>query len=153
MLAFLPDLSFASGQAGSQPKVSSVAVLNFRAPAGDEALTSFGLDLAEDLSNLLVRSGMQVSAQSAVLALGPAVAPQEAGQKLSVNAVFAGSIRVSGDQVKVRVELVDARNGFQIWSDTMTSSRAELSASEPKTAEEILSRMRTALSEIGRAHV
>ncbi len=145
-MAFVPDLKIATGEAAGAPKVSSVAVLSFPAPAGDDVLASFSQDLSEDLSSLLSKSGLQVSSQSAVQALGPLIAAQEAAQKLSVNAVFAGGIRLSGKQMKVRVELVDAKNGFQLWSDTLTCDRDEASASEQRIAQEILSRVRAAIA-------
>jgi serine/threonine protein kinase len=143
VMAFLPDLGSAAGATAALPKVSSVAVLSFRAPADDAMLTSFAQDLVEELSSQLARSGMQVSAQSAVEALGTSLAPQDAGQRLSVSAVFTGSLRPSGEQAKVRVELVDAHTGFQIWSDTLTITRDAVAS---KTAEDIVSRVRIALS-------
>jgi len=143
VMAFLPDLGAAPAAATSQPKVSSVAVLNFRSPAGDAALQSLAQDLAEELSGHLARSGMQVSAQSTVEALGNSIAPQDAGRQLAVNAVFAGTIRLTGSQVKIRVELVNSQNGFQIWSDTLTATR---DAAASQMAEEIVSRVRSALS-------
>jgi serine/threonine-protein kinase len=146
VMAFVPDLSFASGQAAaSRPKVGSVAVLALHAPAEDKSLSSFAQDLAEDLSGRLAGSGMQVSAQSAIEALGPSAGPQQAAQQLSVDAVFTGAIRISGDQVKVRIELVD-RQGFQLWADTFVSRRDQVAAEEQKMAEEILARMRLGLA-------
>jgi serine/threonine-protein kinase len=145
--ALAPDLSLApSARAASAPQVQSVAVLAFHAPTGDATLGSFADDLSESLSDLLAKSGMQVSAQSAVAALAPALAPQDAGQRLTVDAVFTGSMRVSGEQVKIHVELVNSKNGFQIWSDTFAERRDALSGSEQKMAEEIVSRVRSALS-------
>jgi TolB-like protein len=146
VLAGVPTLAVGSSDSALLPKVTSVAVLNFRAPAGDETLNSFGQDLSEDLSNQLARSGMQVAAQSAVAALGPSTLPQEAAKRLTVDAVFTGTIRVSGDQVKVRVELVDGRNGLLTWGDTLTSPRSELAARGPAMAQETLSRLRMTLA-------
>jgi serine/threonine-protein kinase len=145
--AFGPDLSFApNASSATAPQVQSVAVLAFRAPPGDATLESFAPDLSESLSDLLAKSGMQVSAQSAVAALAPAMAPQDAGHSLSVDAVFTGTMRVSGAQVKIHVELVNSKNGFQIWSDTFAERREALSGSEQKIAEDIVSRVRSALS-------
>jgi TolB-like protein len=54
-------------------------------------------------------------------------------------------MRLSGDQVRVRIELVDGQ-GFQLWGDTFTAGRSEAIASEQKMAEEILARVRNALA-------
>jgi eukaryotic-like serine/threonine-protein kinase len=147
VVAIAPDLTLASSaRAGSAPQVQSVAVLAFHAPPGDAALDSFAADLSESLSDLLAKSGTQVSAQSAVAALAPAMAPQDAGHSLSVDAVFTGTMRVSGELVKIHVELVNSKNGFQIWSDTFVQRREVLPGSEQRIAEEIVSRVRSALS-------
>ena len=146
VVAFAPSLSLASNEASLLPKVSSVAVLSFRAPPGDEVLASLGQDVAEELSNQLARSGLKVSAQGAVAALGPSLLPQDAGKRLTVDAVFTGAVRQTGDQIKLRVELVDARSGFQIWTDTLSCPRADVASGGPKMAEEVLARMRIALA-------
>jgi serine/threonine-protein kinase len=146
VLAYVPSFTLVSSDSALLPKVSSVAVLNFRATAGDEALNSIGQDLAEELSNQLARSGMRVAPQGAVAALGPATLPQDAAKRLTVDAVFIGTIRVSNDQVKVRVELVDGRSGLLTWGDTLTSPRAEIAARGPAMAEETLNRLRIALA-------
>ncbi len=146
-LAFVPDMVSSKAVAAQTevPKVTSVAVLNFRAPAGDPNLAVFGEALAEELSSALAKSGLQVSAQSAVQALPAAMAPQDAGKQLNVDAVFAGSIRPSGQQIKLHVELVNSRNAFQIWSDSLSTERAA-SQAEEKVAGEIVTRMRAALA-------
>jgi TolB-like protein len=89
---------------------------------------------------------MQVSAQSAVTALPATIAPQDAGQRLAVDAVFAGSLRVSGEQVKVHIELVNTKNGFQVWSGTLQEKRNALAGAEARMSEEIASQVRSALA-------
>jgi serine/threonine protein kinase len=145
-VAYVPSLTLGSSESSLLPKVSSVAVLNFRAPAGDDALSSIGQDLAEELSNQLARSGMRVAPQGAVAALGPATLPQDAAKRLLVDAVFVGTIRLSNDQVKIRVELVDGRSGLLTWGDTLTSPRTEVATRGPAMAEETLNRLRIALA-------
>jgi TolB-like protein len=72
--------------------------------------------------------------------------PQDAAKRLTVDAVFIGTIRLSGDQVKVRVELVDGRSGLLTWGDTLTSPRGEIATRGPAMVEEILNRLRIALA-------
>jgi TolB-like protein len=42
----------------------------------------------------------------------------EVGQKLNVSNVLEGSLRRQGNRVRVTAELIDARNGFRIWTET-----------------------------------
>jgi TolB-like protein len=120
-----------------------VAVLVFRAPPQAAAVAEA---LSEDLSTALMRSGMQVAAQSSVASLGAEVTPLAAGQRLNVDAVFAGSIRILGPQVRIHVELVDTKNAFQIWSDTFTLARQAALAGEQSVAGEVVNRMHAALA-------
>ena len=45
--------------------------------------------------------------------------PTAAGQELGVVAVLCGRLRLLGDQLTVRVELLDVPSGAQIWSDRL----------------------------------
>jgi TolB-like protein/Flp pilus assembly protein TadD len=40
------------------------------------------------------------------------------GQQLNVGLVLEGSIRKAGNQVRITAQLIDARNGFHLWSET-----------------------------------
>ena len=42
----------------------------------------------------------------------------EIGQRLDVGHVLEGSVRTAGKRVRVSVQLIDAVNGFQIWSES-----------------------------------
>src|SRR3989440_9111050 len=44
--------------------------------------------------------------------------PSEVGQKLNVGNVLEGSLRREGSRVRVTAELIDARSGFRVWTET-----------------------------------
>src|SRR5205814_8237216 len=41
----------------------------------------------------------------------------ETGRRLGVEALLEGSIRKAGNRVRISVQLIDARNGYQLWSE------------------------------------
>ena len=101
------------------PDKPSIAVLPFKVySAGDE--DEFLADgLAEDLTTVL--SGVPwlfvIARNSAFTYKGLAVDIHDVGAELGVRYIFEGSLRRSGDRVRVSVQLVDASDRRQIWAD------------------------------------
>ena len=48
---------------------------------------------------------------------GPAESLRNIGRKLGVSAVLEGSVRKSGDQLRITVQLIDVADGFHLWSE------------------------------------
>lgn len=100
---------------------ASIAVLPFAdlSQAGDQAYFSEGM--AEEILNVLARvKGLQVASRTSSFAfkdqqdLGiPAIAKQ-----LTVRHVLEGSVRRSGDTVRVTAQLIDASVDRHLWSET-----------------------------------
>jgi TolB-like protein len=105
---------------GQAPGDRSVAVLpfeNFGADPGDAYLAD---GLTEDLMLSLGRlPGFQVIARSSVFAFrGREQDVREVARVLGVRYVVGGSVRRSGEQLRINAQLVDAQTGFQLWSET-----------------------------------
>jgi TolB-like protein/Tfp pilus assembly protein PilF len=105
----------------SEVNAASIAVLPFAdlSQAGDQAYFSEGM--AEEILNVLARvKGLQVASRTSSFAfkdrqeLGiPAIAEQ-----LAVRHVLEGSVRRSGDTVRVTAQLIDATVDRHLWSET-----------------------------------
>ena len=61
----------------------------------------------------------------------------------NIDGVLDGSIRVQGSSVRIYVELVNTRTGFQVWSGSFTSDLAALLAGPSPAAEQIAAQLRT----------
>lgn len=100
--------------------VSSVAVLPFASLSADssDALVSAGI--AEDLITRLGRiGGLRVAARTSSFSLrNRNLSAGEIGELLRVSSVLEGSMRRSGDSVRVTTRLIDARTGYELWSRT-----------------------------------
>jgi adenylate cyclase len=120
-----PMTASATGSTGIPPiaevNAASIAVLPFAdlSQAGDQAYFSEGM--AEEILNVLARTkGLQVASRTSSFAfkdqqdLGiPAIARQ-----LEVRHVLEGSVRRSGDTVRVTAQLIDAKVDRHLWSET-----------------------------------
>jgi adenylate cyclase len=98
----------------------SIAVLPFTdmSPEGDQAYFSDGI--SEELLNVLAGLGeLRVISRSSSFALrdDDLSIPEVAG-KLNVAYVLDGSVRKSGDQLRITAQLIDARSDTQLWSKT-----------------------------------
>jgi TolB-like protein/Flp pilus assembly protein TadD len=98
----------------------SIAVLPFHdlSPAKDHAY--FGEGIAEELLGALAKvDGLRVAARRSSFWFKDREAELgEIAAKLSVEHVLEGSVRRDGNRVRVTAELIDARGGFTIWSET-----------------------------------
>ena len=98
----------------------SVAVLPFKNLSGDAAQDFFSDGITEDViaalgrfSNLFV-----ISKSSSFLFKNSNAAPAEIGRLLNARYLLDGSIRRSGNRVRVGVQLIEATTGRLVWSET-----------------------------------
>jgi serine/threonine protein kinase/tetratricopeptide (TPR) repeat protein len=98
---------------------NSIAVLPF-ANLSSEAENEYFCDgLAEELLNALAKiADLQVTARSSAFSFkGKAANVSVIGRTLSVRTVLEGSVRKSGNRVRVTAQLINVENGYQLWSE------------------------------------
>ncbi len=97
----------------------SVAVLPFANISADEDNEYFCDGLAEELLNSLSRiDGLKVAARTSAFSFrNKNLSIREIAEKLGVRNVLEGSVRRSGDRLRISVQLVNAADGFHIWSE------------------------------------
>src|SRR5215472_534424 len=101
------------------PPERSIAVLPFTdsSETKDQEYLCTGLS-DEILDTLGTLQGLRVSGRTSSFAFkGKNTNPSEIGQKLNVGNVLEGSLRREGNRVRVTAELIDARNGFRVWTE------------------------------------
>jgi adenylate cyclase len=125
----------------------SIAVLSFvdLSPNGDEEFFSDGL--AEELIHALSQlDGLHVVARTSAFAFkGRNVDVREIGSVLGVGSVLAGSVRRSGDRLKITVQLVDTRTGYQLWSQSYEPRITEIFEVQEQISRAIVTALRPAL--------
>jgi adenylate cyclase len=105
---------------GDDSTEKSIAVLPFNdvSPSKDHAY--FGEGIAEELLGALAKvDGLRVAARRSSFWFKDKEAELgEIASKLNVGHVLEGSVRRDGNRVRITAELIDACDGFTIWSET-----------------------------------
>jgi TolB-like protein/DNA-binding winged helix-turn-helix (wHTH) protein/Flp pilus assembly protein TadD len=98
----------------------SIAVLPFMDMSEKKDQEYFGDGMAEEIINLLVKiPGLKViSRTSSFQFKGKTEDLRTVGRQLGVAYVLEGSVRKSGDRLRVTAELISSRNGTNVWSQT-----------------------------------
>jgi TolB-like protein/Flp pilus assembly protein TadD len=116
------EVEFAKSQDGIQNIfiADSIAVLPFKDASADQDQDFLAQGLAEEITSLLGRTaGLKVAASSSTRLLADkGLDPVAVARRLNVSTVLTGSVRVSGDQLKIRVELLNASDAKVLWSET-----------------------------------
>ena len=98
----------------------SIAVLPFVNMSADEENEYFSDGLSEELLNLLARiPQLRVAARTSTFRFkGSDAGIDEIAVKLNVAHVLEGSVRKSGDEIRITAQLIKASDGFHLWSYT-----------------------------------
>jgi TolB-like protein len=98
---------------------NAIAVLPFVNMSADPENDYFCDGLAEELINALSKiEDLRVAARTSTFTFkGRNAHIAEIGQVLGVNVILEGSVRRSGDRLRVTAQLIDASNGYHLWSE------------------------------------
>ena len=97
----------------------SIAVLPFVNMSTDPEQESFCDGLTEELINALSKiSDLRVVARTSAFAFkGGGIDVRKAGRKLDVQTVLEGSVRKSGDKLRITAQLINVMDGYHLWSE------------------------------------
>ncbi|MBX3506894.1 MAG: adenylate/guanylate cyclase domain-containing protein, partial [Parvibaculum sp.] len=101
------------------PDKPSIAVLPFQNMSGDPEQEYFVDGLVEDIITALSRfkSLFVIARNSSFTYKGKAVDIKQAGRELGVRYVLEGSVRKSGNRIRITGQLIDAVGGSHLWAD------------------------------------
>ena len=130
-------------------KIRSIAVLPFADLSADRDQEHFSDGVAEEILNALSKIGdLHVPARTSCFAFrGATLDAREIGQRLGVETLLDGSVRKSGKRVRISVQLVDASNGYQLWSERFDREIEDIFAIQDEIARSVLESLGLALSE------
>ncbi len=92
-------------------------------------------DLTTDLSR--IAGSFVIARNTAFTYKGKPTDVKQIGRELGVRYVLEGSVRRTGDQVRVNAQLIDAEGGAHLWADRFDTDRANL----PEAQSDITSRL------------
>lgn len=124
-----------------------VAVLPFVNMSDDRANDDFSDGLTEELIDRLAKMGglRVVSRTSTFQFKGRAQDLREIGRKLNATAVLEGSVRRSGDRLRISAQLIDVADGLHVWSETYERRLSEVFAIQDDLARSIAGALRVEL--------
>src|SRR6184192_3901486 len=104
----------------SSPPEKSIAVLPFLDLSETKDQEYFCDGMSEEILEALAKvEGLRVVARTSSFSFkGKSVNAREVGEKLNVANVVEGSLRREGNRVRVTAELINARSGFHLWTET-----------------------------------
>jgi adenylate cyclase len=112
------------------PDKPSVAVLPFTNMSGDPEQEFFADGIAEDVITALSRypSLFVIARNSSFTYKGRAVDVKQVGRELGVRYVLEGSLRKSGNRIRVTAQLVEAETGKHVWAERYDRDLADIFA-------------------------
>ncbi len=126
---------------------ASAAVLPFTdlSPGKDQEYFSDGLT-EELITSLSQVKGIRVAARTSSFQFkGQNADIRDVGRKLGVGAVLEGSVRKSGDRLRVTAQLSSAEDGYQLWSESYDRDLADVFAVQEEIARAIVGALRVRL--------
>ena len=117
--------------------------------------TFFSDGITEDIINALGRfSNLLVAAKSASFQFkGRNVSPEEVGRTLDVRYLVEGSIRKSGDKLRVSVEVTEAATGVHLWSDVYNAELKDVFTVQDEITQRIVGAAAVKLTRLERDRV
>lgn len=118
----------------------SIAVLPFTNMSGDPEQEYFADGMADDIITALSRcSGLTVIARNSSFTYkGQAVDVRQVGRELGVGYVLEGSVRRSGDRLRISGQLIDAASGAHLWADRFDGDSSELFDLQDRITESVV---------------
>ena len=128
----------------------SVAVLMFTNQSGDAAQDYFSDGLTEDITRALGRfKELTVISYNAVLPFRNKELPLgEIGRALNARYIVSGSVRRMGQRVRVTVQLSDAMNSTQLWSEQYDDELSDIFAVQERIARRVAGTLASSLQQI-----
>ena len=132
----------------NSPDQKSVAVLPFVNLSDDKGSEYFSDGVSEELLTVLQKiPGMHVAARTSAFSFkGKNATAQEIGQKLGVAYLVDGSVRKSGEAVRIAARLTRAGTGEELWSENFTRNLKDVFAVQSELAETIVAQVRDRLT-------
>src|SRR5215470_16478809 len=143
--------SDAGGERSQQrnEKIRSIAVLPFADLSAERDQEHFSDGVAEEILNALSKvGGLHVPARTSCFAFrGTSLDARDIANRLGVEALLDGSIRKAGKRVRINVQLVDATNGYQLWSERFDREIKDIFVIQDEIARSVLESLGLALTQ------
>jgi serine/threonine-protein kinase len=130
------------------PPEKSIAVLPFVDLSQSKDQEYFCDGISEEILHTLAKvGGLRVVGRASSFSFkGRNSNAREIGEKLNVENVLEGSLRREGNRVRITAELIDARNGFHVWTETYDRDLEGVFALQDEITRSIVDALKTKLA-------
>lgn len=137
------------------PEKPSIAVLPFDNMSGDPEQEYFVDGITEDIiTDLSKISGLLViSRYSSFAYKGKAVKAQQINKDLGARYLVEGSVRKSGNRIRVTAQLIDGSTGGHLWADRYDRELTNVFIVQDEITESIVKSLRVAIAPLERAAI
>jgi serine/threonine protein kinase/tetratricopeptide (TPR) repeat protein len=131
------------------PAGNSIAVLPFADMSAEKDQDYFCEGIAEEIITALTKvQALRVASRSSSFAhKGQNQDIRHVGDQLGVRAVLEGSVRKSGNRLRIVVQLIDVTDGYCLWSERYDRELEDVFAVQDEIAENIVRALRVVLTE------
>jgi serine/threonine protein kinase/tetratricopeptide (TPR) repeat protein len=125
----------------------SVAVLPFVNMSADPEQDYFCDGLAEELINALTKiKDIKVVARTSAFAFkGKTIDVREIGRMLNVEKVLEGSVRKSGNKIRITAQLINVADGYHLWSEKFDRDMEDIFAIQDEISLAIVDNLKVSL--------
>jgi TolB-like protein/Tfp pilus assembly protein PilF len=141
------QISRSAGRGLPSPR-ASVAVLPFLNLSPDREDEYFSEGMTEEILNALTKvPGLKVASRTSALAFHrKGLDIRSIAERLGVRAVLEGSVRRAEDRVRITAQLINAADGYHLWSETYDRKIADVFAVQDEISHAIVEAMELRLS-------
>jgi len=130
------------------PPEKSIAVLPFLDLSQSKDQEYFCDGISEEILHALAKvDGLRVTGRTSSFSFkGTSVNARKVGEKLNVENVLEGSLRREGNRVRITAELINARSGFHLWSETYDRELKDVFALQDEITRSIVDALKIKLA-------
>jgi len=150
---FVPERNSLEGKGekvlGKKSIEKSIAVLPFVNMSNDPEQEYFSDGMAEEIVNSLSHvKDLKVAGRSSSFQFkGKNIDMKEVGEKLHVQTVLEGSVRKQGNRLRITVQLINAEDGYNLWSERYDREIDDIFALQDEIALTITEKLKITLLE------
>src|SRR5215204_6134898 len=135
-------------QGKTKQPTNRLAVLPFVNMSADPENEYFSDGITEELLNALTKvEGLQVTSRTSAFAYkGKHDDVRDIGIKLNVDKILEGSVRKSGNRVRITAQLINAADGYHLWSENYDRNLTDIFAVQEEISRIIANKLRENLT-------
>ena len=122
------------------PEKPSIAALPFQNMSSDAEQEYFVDGLVEDILTGMsrIKSLLVIARNSSFVYKGKAVDIRQVGRELGVRYVLEGSVRKSGERLRITAQLIEAETGAHLWAERYDGDVGDVFAFQDQVAEQVV---------------